>query len=476
MANSLLPTPNLLRTQKPSLLPLCRFIGYSPRTSSPTRASAQAPARTSAKIRRRPSVVSDTSTCAGFQDHFLLPPLRHFPHLCTACDGHTEQRRGDSGVDWGGSTLGVAEVEDSEEDDNGGMLVDQEIGTDATARSYAWNDLSCVTSLSSKDLSHAIGHSKYVSTSLPYFYSPARPRLRQADPYLVLHVTRGRHSDCLTVHQWKELDQERELVGDLELALDLYIDGEDSIIARIRDFLGENDDILRAKDRKQRNCIFKAIHNGKFEVVLDDFIDPSAYPASSLTAVSPAHHCASTRVLFLSYRTTAAVDPFALTKMRSNKVHEAARQAAAREKVVGHMWRYVEDFGGAATLSLPPMSRHARKSVHELASAFNLKGEENGVARYTRLVKTTLSGVWADERNVALILVKPLSPPDGIGGAREREGRKVHPPDGKTAAPKIDGSNVAPDVVRHMINVMRRSQIAAIGGGELDAPPVAVIS
>ncbi|KAH8999982.1 hypothetical protein EDB86DRAFT_584257 [Lactarius hatsudake] len=198
------------------------------------------------------------------------------------------------------------------------------------------------------------------------------------------------------------------------------------------DFLGENDDILRAKDRKQRNCIFKAIHNGKFEVVLDDFIDPSAYPASSLTAVSPAHHCASTRVLFLSYRTTAAVDPFALTKMRSNKVHEAARQAAAREKVVGHMWRFVEDFGGAATLSLPPMSRHARKSVHEPASAFNLKGEENGVARYTRLVKTTLSGVWADERNVALILVKPLSLPDGIGGAREREGRKVHPPDGKT--------------------------------------------
>ncbi|KAH9000020.1 hypothetical protein EDB86DRAFT_3075388 [Lactarius hatsudake] len=369
-----------------------------------------------------------------------------------------------------GSTLGVAEVEDSEEDDNGGIPVDQEIGTDATARLYAWNDLSRVTSSSSEDLSQAIGHSKYVSTSLPYFYSPARPRLRQADPYLVLH------SDCLTVHQRKELDQERELVGDLDLALDLDIDDEDSIIARIQDFLGENDDILRAKDRKQRNCIFKAIHNGKFEVVLDDFIDPSAYPASSLTAVSPAHHCASTRVLFLSYRTTAAVDPFALTKMRSNKVHEAARQAAAREKVVGHMWRFVEDFGGAATLSLPPMSRHARKSVHEPASAFNLKGEENSVARYTRLVKTTLSGVWADERNIALILVKPLSPPDGIGGAREREGRKVHPPDGKTAAPKIDGSNVAPDVVRHMINVMRRSQIAAIGGGELDAPPVAVIS
>ncbi|KAH9016874.1 hypothetical protein EDB84DRAFT_1630106 [Lactarius hengduanensis] len=208
-------------------------------------------------------------------------------------------------------------------------------------------------------------------------------------------------------HQRKELDQERGLDDDLDLALDLDIDDEDRIIARIQDFLGENDDILRAKDYKQRNCIFRAIHNGKFEFVLDDFID-STYPTSSLTA----NH--------------GAVDPFALTKMRSNKVHEADRQAAAsvgREKVVGHMWRFVEDFGSAATLSLPPMSRHARKSVHEPANAFNLKGERNGAARYTRLVKTTLSGVWADERNVALILVKPLSPPHGSGGARKRDGK-----------------------------------------------------
>ncbi|KAH9036935.1 hypothetical protein EDB84DRAFT_1482305, partial [Lactarius hengduanensis] len=43
-----------------------------------------------------------------------------------------------------------------------------------------------------------------------------------------------------------------------------------------QDFLGENDDILRAKDRKQRNHIFRAIHNGKFEIVLDDFIDSSS--------------------------------------------------------------------------------------------------------------------------------------------------------------------------------------------------------
>ena len=41
----------------------------------------------------------------------------------------SEQRRGDSDVDWGGSTSGIADVEDNGED--GGMLVDPDIGTSA---------------------------------------------------------------------------------------------------------------------------------------------------------------------------------------------------------------------------------------------------------------------------------------------------------------------------------------------------------
>ncbi|KAH9022903.1 hypothetical protein EDB85DRAFT_1993318 [Lactarius pseudohatsudake] len=76
----------------------------------------------------------------------------------------------------------------------------------------------------------------------------------------------------------EELDQEQEFNDDLDLDSDSDVDDEDSIIARIQYFLGENDDILRAKDRKQRNRIFRAIHNGKFEVVLDDFIDSSPKP------------------------------------------------------------------------------------------------------------------------------------------------------------------------------------------------------
>ncbi|KAH9016040.1 hypothetical protein EDB85DRAFT_346482 [Lactarius pseudohatsudake] len=188
----------------------------------------------------------------------------------------------------------------------------------------------------------------------------------------------------------EELDQEQEFNDDLDLDSDSDVDDEDSIIARIQYFLGENDDILRAKDRKQRNRIFWAIHNGKFEVVLDDFIDssPSTYPTPSSTVVSPAQPCASMCVLFLSYRTTAAADPFALMKKRGNKAREAARQAVASvglEMVVGHQRRFVEDLRSAPTLSLLPMARYTRKSVHELAHAFSLKSmsEGNGAARFT---------------------------------------------------------------------------------------------
>ncbi|KAH8993517.1 hypothetical protein EDB92DRAFT_1980918 [Lactarius akahatsu] len=95
-----------------------------------------------------------------------------------------EKRRSDSEVDWGSSTSGVGDVNNSEEEDGG------DIGADT------------MTAL--------------------------------------------------------------ELDDDLNLELDSDIYGEESI-ARIQDFLDENDDTLRAKDRKQRNRIFRAIHNGKLE-------------------------------------------------------------------------------------------------------------------------------------------------------------------------------------------------------------------
>ncbi|KAH8999960.1 hypothetical protein EDB86DRAFT_2906454 [Lactarius hatsudake] len=169
----------------------------------------------------------------------------------------------------------------------------------------------------------------------------------------------------------EELDQEQEFNDDLDLT---RIRTLTSIIARIQSFLGENDDILRAKDRKQRNRIFRAIHNDEFEVVLDNFIDrsPSTYCTPLSRAVSPAHPCASTRVLFLSYRAATAVEPFVLTKKRGNKALEAARQTASvsLEMVVGHKRCFL---------------------VHELARAFKLNSKS----------ETMLSDVHASERNVA---------------------------------------------------------------------------
>ncbi|KAH9069784.1 hypothetical protein EDB83DRAFT_2314151 [Lactarius deliciosus] len=189
-----------------------------------------------------------------------------------------------------------------------------------------------------------------------------------------------------------------------------------------QDFLGKNDDTRRPKDRKQRNCIFRAIHHGKFEVVLGDFIDssPSTYPNGR------------------------RVDPFTLTKQKRSK---KAVASVSLEMVGGHMRCLVEDFGSAPRPSLL-MSQHALKSMHELANAFDPKseGEGNGAARFTRPAKTTLSGVRADERNVTLILVKPLLPPHGSGVAREGEvkgGRKIHPgwqsqlQEGRSSAKKI---------------------------------------
>jgi hypothetical protein len=86
------------------------------------------------------------------------------------------------------------------------------------------------------------------------------------------------------------------------------------------------------------------------------------------------------------------------------------------------------------------MTREMRKSVHELAHAFNLKSksEGKGATRFTRLAKTTLSGVRVDERRVAQILGKP-KPPLAYGtGDRKGKGKgkgkvagKIRPRDGE---------------------------------------------
>ncbi|KAH9174072.1 hypothetical protein EDB89DRAFT_2228354 [Lactarius sanguifluus] len=338
----------------------------------------------------------------------------------------------------GGSTLLVAEVEDSEEDDNGDMLVDQVIEADAVTAAPR----SLVLAFCDRDPLHAIGQLQpsvnlsaiAVTRTLVLFF--VFIRAPQAVPRVVLQVTRTGmrlpddvpcfESLCSRTVGWpvkdmirEELDQEQDFNDDLDLDSDSDVDNEDSIIARIQYFLGENDDTLRAKDRKQRNRIFRAIHNGKFEVVLNNFIDssPSTYP----TPLSTANR----------------------SRRRPIRAHDEARQQGAKQP--DRRWRSsasswssdtsgasVEDLRSAPTLSLLPMARYAAKSVRELLRAFGLKSmsEGNGEARFTKLFKTMLSDIRADERNVVRILVKP---PHGRGAwEREEKGgeNEDHPQDG----------------------------------------------
>ncbi|KAH8993509.1 hypothetical protein EDB92DRAFT_1854568 [Lactarius akahatsu] len=451
-----------------------------------------------------------------------------------------EQRRGDSDVDWGGSTSGLAEVEDSEDD--GGMLVDEEIKADAMAAFVRSMGAAGQAHISAGDLEDEerirledadedeeedesgsneedvdteleladgmrilaaegddddeVSRSSFADdddddTSDDQEVTPKRSF--QARLERIRSRTVGRPvKDMMR----EELDQEQELDDDDDDS-DSDIDDEDSIIAQIQGFLDENDDVLRAKDRKQRNHIFRAIRNGNLKVILDDFIDSSPKRKRDKHVPAELHDQwerdrrkkAERKRLRELERIAAAADPFTLTKKKrlgKKERKKAARKAAASpislETVVGHMRRFVEDLGSAPTLSLPPMERHARKSVHELASAFNLnsKSEGNGAARFTRLVKTTRSGLWIDERKVARILGKPAPPHGGDkdkGKGKGKAGVKIRPRDGELvggAAPKIDGSNLGFKMLSAM-GWEEGNRIGTVGGVGLDIPLVAVI-
>ncbi|KAH9054282.1 hypothetical protein EDB87DRAFT_1689294 [Lactarius vividus] len=151
---------------------------------------------------------------------------------------------------------------------------------------------------------------------------------------LILVYIRVFQSDCWTVHQGydvEEPDQEQELNEDLNLTMDLDIDSDDRIIA----WMG-------AQPRKESQA--------------------------------------------------------QASKRRDKKVCKAARQAATSINlgtVIGHNQRFVKDLMGAATLSLPLMVWHARKSVHEPAFTLGLKCKSRGkgAACFSKLVRRTLSGV-----------------------------------------------------------------------------------
>lgn len=455
-----------------------------------------------------------------------------------------EQRRGDSDVDWGGSTSGATEAEDSEED--GGMLVDQDIEVSAMAAFVRSTGVGGQAHVSAGDLEDKArirmeDEEENESASSSDGHASGEDvdtELELADGVQGILAAEGEDEDEVASRSFSaeddddddddasedeeatpkrsfqarldrirsrtagqpikdmmrgELNQEWEPDDDPDSDSDT--DSEDSSIAGIQGFLDENDDILRAMGRKQRNRTFQAIRNGEFEL----FIDSS--PKRKKDKYVPAElrdqwerdrakKAERKRLRELERIASAGADTTTTKKKKKkknrnkNKTAHRAGQAAAPslETVAGHMRRFVEDLGAAPTLSLPPMEPHVRKSVHELAHAFNLrsKSEGNGAARFTTLVKTTLSGVQVNERKIAWILGKPPPPPDGGNGkgkGKAGPGVKIRPRDGElvgAAAPKIDGSNVGFQMLAAM-GWAEGSRIGVVGGGGLDAPLVAVI-
>ena len=74
--------------------------------------------------------------------------------------------------------------------------------------------------------------------------------------------------------------------------------------------------------------------------------------------------------------------------------------------LVQQIRRFIADIGGPSSMSLPPTNKETRKSIHEMAAAFNLKSlsKGSGDARYTTLTKTTRTRAFVDERQVDKIV------------------------------------------------------------------------
>lgn len=218
-----------------------------------------------------------------------------------------------------------------------------------------------------------------------------------------------------------------------------------------------DEDALSRKDRKARNKLFKAIHNGDLHP--DDYEEFASEPARMFSRsglfnwvaliapvlarnkdkpkdLSPelqeqwekdrAKKAEHKRQRALD-RLMAAADP--LSEKKGGKKGMKAALAAARwdtpieipNRIVNlatleqQIRRFLANLGGKREMVLPPCSKETRKTIHELAKAFNLKSKSkgNGKTRYTTLIKTTRSGVGVNERKVSRILKKAF--PDWIG-------------------------------------------------------------
>ncbi|KAH9028908.1 hypothetical protein EDB85DRAFT_2276276 [Lactarius pseudohatsudake] len=320
-----------------------------------------------------------------------------------------EQRRGDSDVDWGGSTSGwVVEVEVSDDGYARGpgdwgrcddcVLTTIVVFGKRAPRSFVlvfrcWGPPHAIGQLQLRADHFAIAATRTLTLLFVLVY------VLQADPRLVLQVTRA--------------NMMREELSSMKVGAKTWIRT-----------LGTKTESLGGYRSRAEIRIFRAIYNGKFEVDLDDLstrsrplvLAHSVVVSQNARGITKKAERASVCASELERITgaVAIVDPFTPKKRCGKTAHKATRQAAASfslETVIGHIQHFVQDLGSAPTLSLTT-ARNTRNSVLSGAHAFSMKSQSEGKdsARFTRLIETTLSDAFA------WILVKS-PPPHGSGGA-----------------------------------------------------------
>ncbi|KIK63089.1 hypothetical protein GYMLUDRAFT_479602 [Collybiopsis luxurians FD-317 M1] len=288
-----------------------------------------------------------------------------------------------------------------------------------------------------------------------------------------------------------------------------WAEEDDDFIAHIhsvQDILDENKDIINSRDRKARKEVFQAVYNGDFED--EDTWKPARKAKDKDKDLPPElaelwKKDRAKKALFRQERElarlAAAADP--LTPKKGGKKGKKAMLAAAKldptitvlpnrvidfTTLVQQIYRFIDDIGGPNTMSLPPANKHTRKDIHELANAFGLKSQSKGggKARYTTLIKTTMTGVKVNKKKVAKIVRQAGLGGGDFGGSdnwkkfaeqskarkgmpRHKEGEEV----GKTA-PKISEANIG----FRMLASMGWSEGDSVGlSGGLQNPLTAVI-
>jgi len=174
-------------------------------------------------------------------------------------------------------------------------------------------------------------------------------------------------------------------------------DKDDEFLAEIEDIVNQNSHILNSRDRKAQTKLFHAISDGDFDHDVPDNVMP--IPRKKNKHVPPELQDqwdkdrakkAENKRKRAEAKLAIAADPLAVHK--GGKKGRKAMLAAARlngyvdlpNRVTDlvtleqQIRRFLADIGGRSSMALPPADKETRAKIHELADAFNLKSQSKG--------------------------------------------------------------------------------------------------